>query len=575
MIGNDPPPGGGGNQTLAEQQPQQEPGLVHDSQGLLAPPSYSEKLMANVRKSERYSRNVLEINLECENSQQNLDKKIIADTFAMLGIDIKSQLEGYQVTSKKIFAWCKESVGLDRFCREECIRVTSGITTGFIKPMEQKNVVVTIRGLNLNTPDSLVMEYISKFGQIMNKKVVYDTDKEGPFSGLRNGDRKYLVDFSTGKNMGTFHLIDGVNVTVRYAGQRRTCGRCHQTSVACPGGGWAKTCEEQGGPRVTLREHMRDLWAAIGFKPAEFNLETSEGGEVSEKTVEIKATDQFTPPHRSRTMASQDKDNFIGVTIKNLPKDIPEREVKILLEEQGLSTTQSGIKITRNFKSTKVDIIDLDAELCNSLIANIHEKVFFTKKVYCRGILDIKKADQDDMAHTVEAEPPLPTYSSAAKPTMEEVPSSAQKSSTTTPKNQPKERSSVKAKANAEKKRTPVRNIPGLVVTPKSKKGRKNKKQQLGKSDFLIKTMDGEIHEEEFIFDDHDASEQSSDEENKGFFQKSPLDSTDLNTRSAKITKKEELWNLSVKNAGAPLKRSLELSPEEERRIRTKSLSLN
>ena len=184
--------------------------------------------------------------------------------------------------------------------------------------MEQRNVAVTIRGLNLNTPDSLVMEYISKFGQIVNKKVVYDTDKEGPFSGLRNGDRKYLVDFTSGRNMGTFHLIDGVNVTVRYTGQRRTCGRCHQTSLACPGGGWAKICEEKGGPRVTLREHMGNLWATIGFKPAEFNLETNTGGEVSEKTIEIKESGQFTPPHRSRLRESQDKDKFIGVTIKKL-----------------------------------------------------------------------------------------------------------------------------------------------------------------------------------------------------------------------------------------------------------------
>ena len=121
-------------------------------------------------------------------------------------------------------------------------------------------MAVTIRGLNLNTPDSLVMEYISKFGQIVNKKVVYDTDKEGPFSGLRNGDRKYLVDFTSGRNMGTFHLIDGVNVTVRYTGQRRTCGRCHQTSLACPGGRWAKICEEKGHPEGTHGQSLGSYW---------------------------------------------------------------------------------------------------------------------------------------------------------------------------------------------------------------------------------------------------------------------------------------------------------------------------
>ena len=91
-------------------------------------------------------------------------------------------MEGYQVTPRKIYAWLKDNISLDKFCREECIRIASGIKTGFIKPMEHRNVTVTIRGLNLNTPDSLVMEYISKFGTIAHKKVVYDVDKEGPFA---------------------------------------------------------------------------------------------------------------------------------------------------------------------------------------------------------------------------------------------------------------------------------------------------------------------------------------------------------------------------------------------------------
>ena len=36
-----------------------------------------------------------------------------------------------------------------------------------------------------------------------------DEDREGPFAGLYNGDRRYLVDFTNGRNMGSFHLLDG------------------------------------------------------------------------------------------------------------------------------------------------------------------------------------------------------------------------------------------------------------------------------------------------------------------------------------------------------------------------------
>ena len=603
MLNQNPPPGGGANK-MAVPQPQQQPGHVHDLHGQPAPMSYSGKLMANVQKSERFKRNVLEINLEYDDTHQHVDKSMVADTFAMLGIDLKSQLDGYQITSKKIFAWCKEAVSLDRFCREEVFRVTGGVKTGLIKPMEKKNVAVTIRGLNLNTPDSMVMEYISKFGEVVNKKVVYDTDKEGPFAGLKNGDRKYLIDFTNGRNMGTFHLIDGMNVTVRYAGQRRTCGRCHETSVNCPGDGWAKACEEKNGPRVTLREHMTNLWSAIGFKPSEFKLQYDEGGELLEKVVEIKESGQFTPPHKSKPKECQDKDKFVGVTIKNLPKDIPEREVTLFLEGQGLDIAHPGVNIIKNFKSTKVDITDLDAKLCNTMIENIHERVFFTRKVYCRGVLEVTKLgsnNADQPTHDAEADPgpanpapatekaqanPGPANPGQATEKADAIPGPVTEKAEATPgpamnsSPKAKEKPKQKSKANSKTKTPPKPIIPGLAVeSPPNKKTKKSKKHKLGKSDFLIKTRDGEVHEGDFVFDD--VSEDSGDDDGKGFFKTGPKDVEDhlltqsqFKSRSAKTIQKEELWNLSLQKAGNTLKRSLELSPEEHRRTKSRSICL-
>ena len=89
--------------------------------------------------------------------------------------------------------------------------------------------------------------------------VVYDVEKDGPLKGLKNGDRKYKMDFSGWRNMGTFHLIDGANVMVSYAGQRKTCGRCHGDSRSCPGRGWAKFwCE--GRAEVTYEATLFRHW---------------------------------------------------------------------------------------------------------------------------------------------------------------------------------------------------------------------------------------------------------------------------------------------------------------------------
>ena len=99
MGGTGPPPGGptGTNQNNL---------AVPGNQAT----SYSEKVKVNVQRSERYKRNVLEINLEFDEKQINVEKDMIAKTFSRIGIDTKTQLEGYQVTPRKIFVWFKDHI---------------------------------------------------------------------------------------------------------------------------------------------------------------------------------------------------------------------------------------------------------------------------------------------------------------------------------------------------------------------------------------------------------------------------------------------------------------------------------
>ena len=189
----------------------------HTSPGDSSPPapvpSYSEKLKVNVVRSERLKRNVLEIQIIADNgSDTNVDKETVAKLLAKLGIDWKTNMQGYQLSWKRIYVWFKESFDIKRFCYVDSIKVADGIKTGEIKPMDRREVDVKISGLNFNTPDSLVKEYLNKHGLVVSTKVIYETDKEGPFEGLHNGDRRYLVDFTNGRNMGSFHLLDGARI---------------------------------------------------------------------------------------------------------------------------------------------------------------------------------------------------------------------------------------------------------------------------------------------------------------------------------------------------------------------------
>ena len=136
------------------------------------------------------------------------------------------------------------------------------------------------------------LEYLVLFGKVVKPVAVYVINKEGPFAGLKNGDRKYMIDFSGGKNLRTYHLIDGTKVHISYPGQRRTCARCQRTAATCPGDGIARKCEDNGGLVVFLKDHMKTLWDEIGFKPADFTME-KENDEVNDK-VEIRDLHQPT-----------------------------------------------------------------------------------------------------------------------------------------------------------------------------------------------------------------------------------------------------------------------------------------
>ena len=88
--------------------------------------------------------------------------------------------------------------------------------------------------------------------------------------------RKFQVDFTkSGRHMGTFHLIDGLKVRIYYPGNPKTCGRFHKSGKDCPEGRIAKVCEENGGVRRFLSDHMRSLWAEVNFTPVVFELGSS------------------------------------------------------------------------------------------------------------------------------------------------------------------------------------------------------------------------------------------------------------------------------------------------------------
>ena len=117
-------------------------------------------------------------------------------------------------------------------------------------------------GLPFNAPDSVVQEQVEMFGdKLKSTTPILETYKESHWRGQYNGDRRYTVDFSAQiQPMGTYHLLDEDRCRIIYPGNIQTCAKCHNYPKACLGNGMARDCEEQGGQRSSLSDHMRRVW---------------------------------------------------------------------------------------------------------------------------------------------------------------------------------------------------------------------------------------------------------------------------------------------------------------------------
>ena len=124
-----------------------------DPPGHSDPVSYSDKIKMNLRKCERLKRKVLEITLEHDSEVSvKIEEKDVAKLVSRLGIDLKSQMEGYQIcpgNSRKILLWLKDSCDLSRYCKDESFKINELVRTGTIRQMDKSEVTITIKVLIL------------------------------------------------------------------------------------------------------------------------------------------------------------------------------------------------------------------------------------------------------------------------------------------------------------------------------------------------------------------------------------------------------------------------------------------
>ena len=204
--------------------------------------------------------------------------------------------------------------------------------------------------------------------------------------------------------MGTYHYIDGSRIRVFYRGNTKTCGRCHQGSGQCKGGGVAKECEELGGSRVYLSDHMKSLWSKVNFNPTSFKLpedtDDIEGG--GDKPISEERIPKVTKPPMSET----DKAKLIGVRINNFDLENSEDEILEFLQKNiSKNIEKENIEMMKNTRNISVSVISgLTSENILAALSVIDfkesKKLYLGRPLYCKPIRNITPVKPTNPAGT-------------------------------------------------------------------------------------------------------------------------------------------------------------------------------
>ena len=340
-----------------------------------------------------WNKNVLEVILEKdERGSFTVSDTDCARVMRKIGLDSRPgvHVECIQICPNGrgiILITLKKELPIETFCRHDVFDVTStGIRAINIKPAGKREVVVQVKNIHPNTMDDGVVDYLNKFGRVVTKKVIYGVFSEGPLKGFRNGDRSYKMEIKPNMNIGTYHVLDGQKITVRYPGQLQTCARCHETARTCRGKGMARRCEAEGGQKVELSEYIMKLWKEIGYSPENVemvaDLDEGHGHEIDSGLVQQEGG-KFTPIK----VPSSDHDKFTGISLKTFPKDTDQCQIVELLHASGLPITNMDEIVIK--PNGVVSVRNLDNSVCLALINALHNQKHFGRKLFCNGIIPL------------------------------------------------------------------------------------------------------------------------------------------------------------------------------------------
>ena len=365
--------------------------------------------IASMNVSKRKKTNTLEIRLESDSGVScSLNTEEIERLLRRLKIN-SSQFSAVQACPERknvVYITFAPGVDLKKFViqQSESYILKPGIRTTTIRPVGNRDIGVTVHGLHPDTRDEAVVQYLNAHGVVNQKEpVIYGVFPGAPGStllaGKLNGNRTYLMEVK--KNIGSYHIIDGERVSIRYRGQVKTCNKCHCLETECSGKGLARDCTSA---KVLLSEHMKKYWDMIEFKPANAKMNEVDLEESAETLQAITANDRSQPPPAPVTdIEPDDLARYSGVVVKGFAKEKAATDIIKELINFGLPEEygEEDIDIKENHSFSTVYIHDLKPEICVTLLKNLHGKEVLGRRLSVFALVEetpTKKQENDKIA---------------------------------------------------------------------------------------------------------------------------------------------------------------------------------
>ena len=345
--------------------------------------SYSS--ITAINTSIRDDKNVLEVRLERQQGASfRLSQLEIETLLVKLGIDGSHFLGVSACPQGKpvVLITLHPSVDIKKFLyRNESYVVKEGVRTTSIRPASKKDVIVTVSGLHPNTRDQAVVRYFEAHGNVSKTEKITHHVFPGEVgsslcAGKLNGNRSYVMEIKV--PMGSFHIIDGEKVTIRYPGQEWSCARCHNFKRSCPGFAIARDCTAE---RVLLSSHMEAHWKQIGFKP-----ETKAEAEVDDDLdldIQVGQVRRNLPTIPESNLTHKYK----SIIVKGFLPSMGLENILKELKENGLPQSYNNDDLLQNDKSGAITLSNLQPEECLTIMENMHAKKFIGRKVFVTSVV--------------------------------------------------------------------------------------------------------------------------------------------------------------------------------------------